>query len=138
MLRLSGFYRQVGFRRDCVFSSRSGSVCDAMKRKNIKAEFVHIGSILDDVLKTYRREPDAELTQVWSLWDHIVGTSIADNATPAAFKGRILLVHVSSSTWIHHLQFLKKDIIAQLNTALGKALIAEIKFKIGPVQGFRK
>ena len=76
-LGLSGFFRQYGVRQDCVFSSRSGYVWGAMKRKNIKAEFVHIGSILDDVLKTYRREPDAELTQVWSLWDHIVGTSIS-------------------------------------------------------------
>jgi predicted nucleic acid-binding Zn ribbon protein len=104
-----------------------------MKQITHKAEFVHIGRILDGVLKNYRREPDVELTTVWSLWDRVVGASIADNAKPAAFKGRILLVHVTSSTWIHQLQFSRKDIIAQLNRALGKTLIEEIKFKIGPV-----
>jgi predicted nucleic acid-binding Zn ribbon protein len=67
------------------------------------------------------------------LWDRVVGAPIAGNAKPAAFKGRILLVHVTSSTWIHQLQFLRKDIIEQLNRALGKELIEEIKFKIGPV-----
>ena len=60
-------------------------------------------------------------------------TVIAQNAKPAAFKGRILLVHVNSSTWIHQLQFLKKEMIAKLNDTLGKTLIEDLKFKIGPL-----
>ena len=104
-----------------------------MKIKKSKAQFVHIGSILDEVLKTYRREPDGELIQVWNVWDGIVGEVISKNAKPAAFKGRILLVYVTSSTWVHQLQFLKKEMIARLNEALGKALIDDLKFKIGPV-----
>jgi predicted nucleic acid-binding Zn ribbon protein len=58
---------------------------------------------------------------------------IAQNARPAAFKGRILLVHVTSSTWVHQLQFLKVEMIDKLNDALGKALIDDLKFKIGTV-----
>ncbi len=104
-----------------------------MKTKKTKAEFVHIGSIIDDFLKSYRRESDGELIQVWHVWDGIVGDVIAQNAKPAAFKGRILLVHVTSSTWLHQLQFLKKEMIAKLNDALGKRLIEDLKFKIGPL-----
>jgi predicted nucleic acid-binding Zn ribbon protein len=104
-----------------------------MKPKQQKAKFEHIGSILADVLKTYRRESDADLIKVWQVWDRIVGDVIAQNAKPAAFKGKLLLVHVSSSTWIHQLQFLKHEMIAKLNTALGKAVIDDLKFKIGPL-----
>ena len=104
-----------------------------MKTKKDKAKLVHIGSIIDTVLKTYRRESDAELIQVWHVWDGIVGDVIAKNAKPAAFKGRILLVYVTSSTWIHQLQFLKAEMIGKLNEALGKQLIDDLKFKIGPV-----
>jgi predicted nucleic acid-binding Zn ribbon protein len=104
-----------------------------MERKKRKTKFVHIGSILGDVLKKYRRETDVELVQVWQIWDTIVGDVIAQNARPAAFKGRILLVHVTSSTWIHQLQFLKKEMMAKLNNALGKTLIEDLKFKIGPM-----
>jgi predicted nucleic acid-binding Zn ribbon protein len=104
-----------------------------MERKKRKAKFVHIGSLLDDVLKKYRHETNAELVQVWQVWDNIVGNVIAQNAKPAAFKGRILLVHVTSSTWIHQLQFLKKKMIAKLNDKLGKTLIEDLKFKIGPL-----
>ena len=104
-----------------------------MTLKKQKAKFEHIGSIISDVLKTYRRESDAELVKVWQVWDEIVGDVIAANARPAAFKGKILLVHVSSSTWIHELQFLKKEMIAKLNDTFGKASIDDLKFKIGPL-----
>ena len=104
-----------------------------METKKHKAEFAHIGSIIDDVLKTYRRKSDGELIRVWHVWNSIVGDVVSKNAKPAAFKGRILLVYVTSSTWIHHLQFSKEEMIAKLNEALGKTLIDDLKFKIGPV-----
>ena len=104
-----------------------------MPKKQRKAKFVHIGSIIGDVLTKYRLDADAELVQVWRIWDSVVGTVVAQNTKPAALKGRILLVHVNSSTWIHQLQFLKKEIIAKLNDALGKTLIEDLKFKIGPL-----
>jgi predicted nucleic acid-binding Zn ribbon protein len=103
-----------------------------MQGRKHKKDFVHIGSIIADVLKQYRRESDSELIRVWHVWDEVVGETIAANAQPAAFKNDLLLVHVTSSTWIHQLQFLKTDIISKLNTALDKPVVAEIKFKIGP------
>lgn len=102
-------------------------------RRNRK-EFVHISDIIDKVVKNYRLESDEELTHVWRLWNGLVGEIIAKNAQPAAFKGKILLVHVNSSAWIHQLQFLKEEIITKVNAALGKNLIEEIKFKIGSIE----
>ncbi len=104
-----------------------------MRNGKPKTDFSHIGGIIDDVLGQYRREADGELTQVWQIWDDTVGEPIAKNAQPAAFKGKLLLIHVTNSTWIHQLQFLKSDIISRLNAALGKPLVEEIKFKIGPI-----
>jgi predicted nucleic acid-binding Zn ribbon protein len=104
-----------------------------MVRKKNQAGFVHIGRLVNDVLKNYRRESDSELIQVWQIWEGAVGDIIAQNAKPAAFKGSVLLVHATSSAWIHQLQFLKKDMIGKLNRALGKPLIEDLKFKIGPV-----
>ncbi|MBW2569420.1 MAG: DUF721 domain-containing protein [Deltaproteobacteria bacterium] len=103
-----------------------------MKKK--RKEFVHISGILDNFLRTFRSEPDKEMLRVWSLWDSAVGNTIAENARPAAFKGKLLVVHVSSSTWLYQFQFLKKEIITKVNNALGKELIEEIVFKIGPIK----
>jgi predicted nucleic acid-binding Zn ribbon protein len=71
------------------------------------------------------------MLRIWRVWDRVVGADIARNARPEAFKGSILLVHVTSSTWLHHLQYLKKDIVVQLNNDLGQAIVGDIKFKIG-------
>ena len=46
---------------------------------------------------------------------------------------KLLLVCASSSVWIHQLQFLKADIIDNVNRALGKKLVEDIKFKVGNV-----
>ncbi|UCF95302.1 MAG: DUF721 domain-containing protein [Desulfobacterales bacterium] len=93
----------------------------------------HIGRIIEGLLQKYRRESDQDLLQIWHLWDEVVGAPIARNAKPAAYKGKLLLVHVTNSVWIHQLQFLKNDIVHQLNAAAGQTLVEEIKFKIGAV-----
>lgn len=101
--------------------------------KKTTKDLTHIGSVIRRVLKSYRQPCDEDLGQIWSIWDNVVGEVIAGNARPDAFKGKLLLVNVTSSTWVHQLQFLKKDIITKLNEALGQALVEDIRFKIGPI-----
>jgi predicted nucleic acid-binding Zn ribbon protein len=76
---------------------------------------------------------EQSLIRVWELWEETVGVNIAANASPAAFKGDILLVYVSNSTWLHHLRFLESDLIEKLNDALGAQRVKKINLKIGPV-----
>ena len=83
---------------------------------------------------SYRTEADFGLKAVWRYWGTAVGETIAQNAQPAAFKCNLLILHVTNSAWIHQLQFLKNDLIAALNAALGQSLLADIKFKIGPLK----
>ena len=100
-------------------------------RRKKQKELVPLGTVLPNLLKSIRTGSDAQLVEVWELWDDVVGETIAKNARPAAFKGKLLLVEVSSSTWMHQLQFLKADIIEKINDAFGKEMVDEIKFKIG-------
>lgn len=93
-------------------------------------EFVHIGQLLKTVLRNCR-PADMKLAGVWKIWDQTVGTAIAENARPLAVKQKLLLVQVSSPVWIQQLRFLKTDLIARLNQALGDACIEDIKFKVG-------
>ncbi len=101
--------------------------------KNNPKEFEHISSIINKILKTYRRETGEDLGNVCSIWNSAVGKSVAENAQPFALKGKILIVNVTSSSWIQQLQFLKNDILTKINISAGKELIEEIKFKIGNV-----
>ena len=105
-----------------------------MKRQNRKSgDVVHIKTVLDGVLRSCRSDDDVDMIHVWRLWKSAVGDVIAENTRPAAFKGRLLLVHAVSSAYIHQLQFLKAELIARLNEALGREVVGDIKFKIGPV-----
>lgn len=105
-----------------------------MPKRNKQTEAVPIGHVIDAVLKKHRRSTAGALSQVWPIWEETVGSVIAENARPAAFKGRILLVHVSSSPWLHQLHYLKQEIIEKVNLALGKSLVEDLKFKIGPLE----
>ena len=103
-----------------------------MGKKNKHApDAIPLGDILKVVLKPDRSEGSFELTRIWQLWDRAVGPVIAENARPAGFKGRILLVYANSSPWLQQLQFLKEDIIQKLNDDAGEQLVADIKFKVG-------
>ena len=101
--------------------------------KRYNKEPVHISSILEKVLTKSQGRADTEMTRIWDLWKNVIEGQVAENAHPAAFKGKLLLVHVSSSVWIQQLQFLKTEIINKINEAAGKEMVSEIRFKIGPV-----
>jgi predicted nucleic acid-binding Zn ribbon protein len=92
-----------------------------------------IGRILPDVLRTCRRGEASDMDTVVDIWSAAVGTAIAENTRPTAFKGRLLLVHVSSSVWLHQLQFVKQDLIDKVNAVGGRRLVEGMTFKIGPL-----
>lgn len=102
------------------------------KRPNQK-EFAHIGGVLTDVMGGFRKRPEGDLTELWNQWNAAVGPAVAENTRPAAVKGRLLTVNVASSAWLQQLQFLKADLIARLNRALGEQRVEDIRFRVGPV-----
>ena len=101
-----------------------------MMMKKKKKKLTHIGNILDKALESFRPSSDTDMTQIWELWDQAVGEGIAQNAKPGAFKDGTLLVHVSSSVWLQQMRFIQQDLHANLNRALGRPLVKELRFKI--------
>jgi predicted nucleic acid-binding Zn ribbon protein len=97
-------------------------------------DFTHVGTLIKQLQGRIRSEGNNDLPDLWDRWDRLVGPAIAANAQPAVYKGKLLLVHVSGSTWLQQLRFLKADMIRKINADFGQVLIEEIKFKIGPLQ----
>ena len=96
----------------------------------MKKEMFHIGDILNGALKEFRPSADTGMTRIWDIWDQAVGEATSRNAKPGAFKDGILIVHVSSSVWMHHMLFIKQDMQLKINQTLGQDLVRELKFKI--------
>lgn len=96
----------------------------------MKTNLTHISTILSKALDNFRPSSDTEMTQIWDLWDQSVGEGVAQNAKPGSFRDGTLIVHVSSSVWLQQLRFLKQDLTANINLALGRPLVKELRFKI--------
>ncbi len=104
-----------------------------MAKKDKDSKLIHISDILNSALGGYRPAMDTQMTRIWDIWDDAVGKPIAMNAKPDSFKDGVLIVNVSSSSWIHQLKFLEKDMIANLNRQLDNILVNNIRFKIGKI-----
>jgi predicted nucleic acid-binding Zn ribbon protein len=92
-----------------------------------------LGQVLASILDQCRSKNAGGIAHLAHIWQQTIGAPIADNAKPYAMKESLLLVNVSSSVWLHQLQFLKNELIDCLNRELEEGQIADIKFKIGPV-----
>ncbi len=104
-----------------------------MVKKNKNTKLIHISDILNSALGKYRPAKDTQMTRIWDIWDTAVGEAIAMNAKPDSFKDGILFVNVSSSSWIHQLKFLEKEMIKNINRQLDKTAVTQLRFKIGKI-----
>ena len=104
----------------------------AAKKKSGEA-FTPIGKVLATIIDDCRKQSRGGIQHLIHAWDQALGPPISQNARPFAIKGSLLLVHVSSSAWMHQLRFLKHDLLEALNRVLGDDRISDIKFKIGPL-----
>ena len=102
-------------------------------KKSPNDSFTPIGQVLEAIVDQCRSTTGGGILTLIRVWETAVGSPICDNAKPFAVKGALLLVHVSSSAWLHHLRFLKGELLEKLNQGLTAQRIDDIKFKIGPL-----
>lgn len=100
---------------------------------------VPMGAVMDGVLqKLAGKSPLRELEAVRRCWADVAGTALAAVSSPVALRDGSLLVHVTSSAWLHRLQFMRDDLRGGLNGAIGRELVAELRFRVGPLAEERK
>ncbi len=104
-----------------------------MSDQKKKTDLTPIKGILTQVLRECRGGLQQDPDLLGQIWDRAVGAAIARNAQPAAFKQRLLVVHVSSSVWLQELFFQKSALIERVNAVAGREILEDIRFKIGPL-----
>jgi len=125
---LIGYYA-IKYRYKNLFTPRPHQ----LKKKDKDGKLIHISDILNSALGKFRPAADTEMMRIWDIWDDAVGKPIAMNAKPDSFKDGVLIVNVSSSTWIHQLKFLEKEMILNINKKLDLYLVKQLRFKIGKI-----
>ncbi|MDY6903617.1 MAG: DUF721 domain-containing protein [Thermodesulfobacteriota bacterium] len=99
-----------------------------------KKGFEPIGDLLGSTLEKMFAQAGAPISHIWTIWEDVVGETVARNAQPVSLNGNTLIVHVTSSAWNQQLQFLKSDIIRQINQTSDTPLCTDLKCRIGNLE----
>jgi len=96
-----------------------------MKRSEPK----ELGVALAAVLKDLGLGKKIKQVKALDVWRRVVGERIAQVAVPERIDEGKLVVRVSKAPWRNELVFLKREIIAKLNAALGDEVVKDIHFR---------
>jgi hypothetical protein len=94
-------------------------------------------SILGDSVKQAGGARRAEEQACLELWPVVVGEGIAEATRAERFRDGILFVITRSSVWTQELTFFKEEAVRALNERLGRPLVRDIRFKVGPLTSQR-
>lgn len=95
--------------------------CDLLTAKQAIAEALSLRGLSQGV-RTER---------VTTEWTDLVGAKIASRTRPKGIWGRMLVIEVASSAWLHELSMLRPTLLAQLLTRVGEPrLFDDLSFRI--------
>lgn len=100
-----------------------------MRKK--KDKFIHISKPMQQTLSRYRPDSMEDFSQIWESWKEVVGGPLSGQTRLTGLKSGMLQVRVSHSTFRHQLEYMKPDIIKQINQALGRTMVSDIRFSVG-------
>ncbi|PIR26231.1 MAG: hypothetical protein COX62_00030 [Deltaproteobacteria bacterium CG_4_10_14_0_2_um_filter_43_8] len=93
-----------------------------------------IANVFSSSAKKAGWEKGIERYALWEKWAKITGASVAKHTSPAKWLGRTLLIHVSNSSWLQELTFMKQDIIKKIKESYPELVLNDLKFQVGPLQ----
>jgi len=74
-----------------------------------------------------RLAPATPLARVQAAWPGAVGEAIAGQAQPVSERGGTLVVACRSSVWAQELDLMSLDVVARLNSALGRDVVTGLR-----------
>jgi hypothetical protein len=97
-----------------------------------KSRAVPLDKLLDQFFKEHGHEQQYRELKVFEVWDQVMGEEIKSNASPVSIMQGHLKVAVRNSVWLTELGFARLKIKTKLNRKLGRGVIKDISFRIGP------
>lgn len=106
-----------------------------MTRRTGQRQLQPIGDVLARILKKTGMRLPVEDNRLKDAWKRTVGAMIAAQTSPERIKDGTLFVKVSTSIWMHQLQFLKQDILGKFQTECQAEPVERLHFSVGDVSG---
>jgi hypothetical protein len=94
---------------------------------------VRIAASLEDLLAALGLPSIGLQVRLGKAWPSVVGPLLADKTAPSGLKYGVLTIRVRNHTLAQEMQFLKPDLLAGIEAALGGNAVRDIRFVVGPV-----
>jgi len=92
-------------------------------------EAVKLGEALDQMFDTFNLKNKANQTSIITMWEELMGKTIASRTTKIFFKGNILYVELTSAPLKQELILARNKIISLLQEHVGEDAIKDIVFR---------
>jgi predicted nucleic acid-binding Zn ribbon protein len=87
-----------------------------------------VGGLIHNLLRRLGYAGRLEKQSAVTLWPGVVGPKIAEETTALRIDDDTLVVKVTRAAWRQQLTFMKPDLLAKLESAVGKECIKDIRF----------
>lgn len=68
--------------------------------------------------------------KLWSRWKELMGDGIAENSEPVGYHQKKLYIFVKNSSVMHHMYFLKKNMILKIKKEFHPSFVNDIIFTL--------
>jgi predicted nucleic acid-binding Zn ribbon protein len=92
---------------------------------------VKVSSLVQKIIYEKKWQNRLELHHVFEIWDKVVDEKIAAHSRPVVIHGRVLWVETGDSIRLQQLNYLKYDLLREINAQLNGETLEDIRFTIG-------
>ena len=92
---------------------------------------VPVGEALRGLLRDMGLEGRLAEVEIARIWPRVVGRTLAERTRPVRLDGGRLLVHAMDSASLHRVSLMRRDIVRDLNDAVGSPAVKEVRLRIG-------
>lgn len=85
------------------------------------------GSLTDSIAKRRGWTVHVNEGTVLGRWEEVVGSDIADHATPTEIKDNILYITAESTAWATQLRLMQSTIIAKIAKSVGHGVVKQLR-----------
>lgn len=89
-----------------------------------------ITTLLGGLLKNRHLVPSMRRVMVMSLWEQVVGKTVAVKSWPERMDDGVLVVGVCSHAWANELDVLRPKILARYRQLLGRSVLKDVQFHV--------
>ena len=93
-----------------------------------KGKIVPLSNAVNEWVDQHQASAKLGEAEVFTRWAELVGEKVAQQTEPIRLEKGRLVVRVRTSTWRHQLLFMRRNLIAAMNSKIGQKVVSEIVF----------